>query len=123
MTKTKPQPKRKTVAHRPLLQDNPQCQHLHLAQHIDPKPGQYEVGCIDCNREGHHGDWVHLRLCLTDGQVRCCDSSPRQHASKHARAHLATDPLIRSIEPGETWVYCFAEDVQALGDIHQPKLG
>ena len=36
-------------------------------------------GCIDCLREGTR--WVHLRLCLTCGNVGCCDSSERKHAT------------------------------------------
>jgi hypothetical protein len=27
--------------------------------------------------------WVHLRACATCGQIRCCDSSPRHHASPY----------------------------------------
>ena len=30
-------------------------------------------GCQECLELGD--TWVHLRMCMTDGQVRCCDSS------------------------------------------------
>lgn len=65
------------------------------------------AGCEDCLRDG--GVWLHLRICLECGHVGCCDSSPGRHASRHAaaRAH----PLIRSLEPGEDWSFCFVDDV------------
>jgi uncharacterized UBP type Zn finger protein len=40
-----------------------------------------------------------------------CDSSPNKHASKHFRNN--GHPLVRSIEPGETWVWCYADEVMA----------
>ncbi|MGY1914156.1 cation:proton antiporter domain-containing protein [Blastococcus sp. SYSU DS0973] len=64
-------------------------------------------GCVGCLQEGT--EWVHLRTCLSCGYVGCCDSSPR----RHARAHAADDdhPLIASAEPGESWGYCFVDEV------------
>jgi uncharacterized UBP type Zn finger protein len=53
--------------------------------------------------------WVHLRMCLTCGHVGCCDSSPNKHASKHSR--LTGHPLVRSIQPGETWVWCYVDEM------------
>jgi uncharacterized UBP type Zn finger protein len=50
---------------------------------------------------------VHLRLCLTCGHVGCCDSSKNKHATKHFRA--SSHPLVRSIEPGEGWVWRYAD--------------
>ena len=67
-------------------------------------------GCETCLREG--GGWVHLRICLACGYVGCCDSSPGRHASGHARAE--GHPLIRSLEPGEEWCFCFPDDVAIL---------
>jgi uncharacterized UBP type Zn finger protein len=67
-------------------------------------------GCPQCLADGH-SDWVHLRQCLDCGQVGCCDSSPRRHATAH---HAATGhPVIRSIEPGESWRWCYVDE--ALG--------
>ena len=56
--------------------------------------------CEDCVKMG--ASWLHLRLCLECGYVGCCDNSPNKHATKH--------PLIRSIEPGEGWVWCYIDD-------------
>jgi len=52
--------------------------------------------------------WLHLRVCLTCGRIGCCDDSPGRHASQHARADA--HPLIRSIAPGEDWVWCFVDE-------------
>lgn len=62
--------------------------------------------CEECVSIG--SSWVHLRLCLTCGYVGCCDSSPNKHASAHAREQQ--HPVVRSIEPGEQWAYCFVDD-------------
>jgi len=42
------------------------------------------------------------------GHVGCCDSSKNKHATKHF--HSTSHPLIRSIEPGEHWVWCFVDE-------------
>jgi uncharacterized UBP type Zn finger protein len=57
------------------------------------------------------GRWVHLRTCQECGATLCCDSSPNQHASKHARA--SGHPVIASAEPGERWLYCYPDDAFA----------
>ena len=64
-------------------------------------------GCEECLKTGDA--WLHLRICLECGKVGCCDSSPNRHASRHARE--AGHPLIRSLEPGEDWSFCFLDDV------------
>jgi len=68
------------------------------------------AGCEDCLREG--GVWLHLRICLECGHVGCCDDSPNRHATAHH--HLSGHPLIRSLEPGEEWSWCFVDDVGML---------
>jgi len=68
--------------------------------------------CEDCIKIGD--TWVHLRLCLECGHVGCCDSSKNKHATKHFRR--SRHPLIRSIEPGENWVWCYADEI-APGEI------
>ena len=68
--------------------------------------------CEDCVKTGD--SWVHLRLCLECGHVGCCDSSKNKHATKHF--HKTAHPLIRSIEPGETWMWCYVDDLSP-GDI------
>jgi hypothetical protein len=80
------------------------CDHLRSA--TDPEE-EYEFACEDCLREG--STWVHLRRCLSCGHVGCCDSSPRRHATAH---FLATrHPVIRSVEPGEHWRWCFVDEL------------
>ena len=65
--------------------------------------------CEECVKIGSR--WVHLRTCQTCGSTLCCDSSPNQHATKHA--HATAHPVIASAEPGERWVYCYPDDAFA----------
>ena len=63
-----------------------------------------------CNECVQLGDtWVHLRLCLECGHVGCCDSSKNKHATRHF--HRTRHPLMRSIEPGERWVWCYVDEM------------
>ena len=55
------------------------------------------------------GTWVHLRLCLSCGEVNCCDSSPNQHATEHF--HESGHPLMQSFQPGEDWIWCYVDEV------------
>ncbi len=72
-------------------------------------------GCEDCLRAGQ--PWLHLRICLTCGHVGCCDDSPNRHATAHA--HASGHEIIRSLEPGEQWSWCFADEVaMILPDVH-----
>ena len=68
------------------------------------------AGCEDCLVSGDV--WLHLRICLTCGHVGCCDDSPNKHASAHAGA--TEHPIIRSLEPGEEWCYCFVDEIGML---------
>lgn len=68
--------------------------------------------CEDCVKLGDR--WVHLRLCLECGHVGCCDSSKNRHATKHY--HATRHPLMRSVEPGEAWVWCYADEA-VVGEI------
>ncbi|MFM0181214.1 UBP-type zinc finger domain-containing protein [Paraburkholderia aspalathi] len=81
----------------------PGCTHLGEAR-ILHTPIDY---CEDCVKLGQ--PWVHLRLCLSCGHVGCCDSSPNRHASKHF--HATGHALVRSIEPGETWIWCYRDEL------------
>lgn len=65
-------------------------------------------GCEECLKVG--SDWVHLRICLECGHVGCCDDSPHQHTSQHARA--TGHPIMRSIKRGGTWGWCHPDEVQ-----------
>ena len=78
------------------------CSHVAAADVSAPE----RATCQSCEQQGE--DWVKLRMCLACGAVGCCDSSP----GRHARAHFETTghPLIRSIEPGETWAWCYPDE-------------
>jgi uncharacterized UBP type Zn finger protein len=80
------------------------CPHLAAAAWnvVAPEP----AACRPCEQQGDA--WVKLRMCLTCGAAGCCDSSP----GGHARAHFETTghPLIRSIEAGETWAWCYPDE-------------
>ncbi|MGH9148281.1 MAG: UBP-type zinc finger domain-containing protein [Vicinamibacterales bacterium] len=67
------------------------------------------VECEECVKIASR--WVHLRTCQDCGMTLCCDSSPKRHASTHARA--TGHPVIASAEPGERWLYCFVDDAFA----------
>ncbi|MCW2768013.1 MAG: sodium/proton antiporter, family [Nocardioides sp.] len=68
-----------------------------------------EPKCCQCLEEGTH--WVALRQCLECGNVACCDSSPRQHATKHF--HESTHPVMESAEPEEDWRWCYVHHLTA----------
>lgn len=87
----------------PLPAPIPACSHGSFIRDVRPSAD----GCEDCLAIGSW--WVHLRLCMTCGKVGCCDSSPNRHASKHA--HAAGHPIIRSLEPGEDWMWCYIDEV------------
>ena len=79
------------------------CAHLDQVRGVDPRT----TGCEECLKIG--GRWVHLRMCRTCGHVGCCDSSPNRHATAHFRA--TGHPIVRSVEPGETWSWCYADEI------------
>jgi uncharacterized UBP type Zn finger protein len=83
------------------------CPHLSALGPVDPEPVTKD-GCVGCLDEGRE-DWVHLRLCLSCGYVGCCDSSPRRHASRHFAD--SQHPVMRSFEAGETWRWCFVDEI------------
>ncbi|MBA3713307.1 MAG: UBP-type zinc finger domain-containing protein [Pyrinomonadaceae bacterium] len=77
------------------------CSHTSQAREVMPSAR----GCEECLAVGD--TWVHLRICMTCGHVGCCDSSKNKHASKHYPA--TNHPIIRSLEPGEDWTWCYAD--------------
>lgn len=79
------------------------CPHL---QTIDKVKQPKKHVCEECVKIG--ASWVHLRTCQECGATQCCDSSPNQHASKHAKA--SGHPVIASAEPGESWLFCYPDD-------------
>jgi hypothetical protein len=68
---------------------------------VDPAVPPSGSGCVECDAAG--GWWVHLRRCAQCGHIGCCDSSPEQHASRHAAT--SGHPIVQSFEPGETWFW------------------
>jgi hypothetical protein len=83
----------------------PSCSHLDTIRVLQLPDSV--AGCEECLREG--GVWLHLRICLECGHVGCCDDSPNRHATAHH--HASGHPLIRSLEPGEEWSWCFVDEV------------
>src|SRR4051812_20119126 len=79
------------------------CTHRWAIQPVRPSA----PGCKDCLRIGAWS--VHLRLCLSCADVGCCDASPNRHATKHF--HATGHPLIRSLEPGEDWIWRYIDQV------------
>ncbi len=69
---------------------------------INPASKPSGDGCVECLASSKSW-WFHLRRCTECGHIGCCDSSPGQHASKHAAATGHT--VITSFEPGEDWFY------------------
>lgn len=79
----------------------------HLAGAGLHQRAQTPGACAECLRDGT--SWVHLRLCLDCGHVGCCDSSEARHAdAHHAETH---HPVMRSIEPGEAWRWCYVDEI------------
>jgi uncharacterized UBP type Zn finger protein len=90
-----------------------QCTHLDQVT-VTELPESVD-GCEECLAAG--GVWLHLRICLSCGHVGCCDDSPNKHATAHARG--SGHPLIRSLEPGEDWCWCYEDETAMLiGAVH-----
>src|SRR5207249_375806 len=77
------------------------CAHRNRVRRVSPA----STGCEECSKLGER--WVRLRMCLTCGHVGCCDSSRGRHATAHFEA--TGHPLMRSVEPGETWAWCYVD--------------
>jgi len=79
------------------------CPHLQTIRDVTP----WASGCEECLKTGD--TWVHLRLCLSCGHVGCCDNSKNRHATRHY--HETHHPIIRSLEPGEDWGWCYVDNM------------
>jgi Zn-finger in ubiquitin-hydrolases and other protein len=96
---------------------------------IDPSVAPSGDGCVECDAQA--GWWFHLRRCAQCGHIGCCDSSPSQHASKHAQT--SGHPIITSFEPGEDWFWDYTTEAYDDGAVelappthhplHQPTPG
>lgn len=94
----------------PLAPPLPEAPCSHLAEapatHAPAHPAN-GIACLQCQIDGTTP--VHLRMCLTCGEVGCCDSSEGRHATRH---HEETGhPVMRSVEPGESWRWCYLDAV------------
>ncbi len=79
---------------------------------VDPAVAPSGTGCMEC--EATDGWWLHLRRCTQCGHIGCCDTSPSQHATAHAKE--TGHPVIRSFEPGESWFWSYpGEDFYETG--------
>lgn len=81
------------------------CEHVERLPDPVPAPPN-ELSCEDCLAQGQ-SEWAHLRMCLSCGHVGCCDSSPHRHATIHY--YRSDHPVIRSVEPGEEWRWCYLD--------------
>jgi hypothetical protein len=68
---------------------------------INPEAKPRSTGCEECLATG--GWWLHLRRCAECGHIGCCDTSPGQHAEKHAL--VAGHPIVASFEPLQNWFF------------------
>ena len=81
-----------------------------VCEHLVAMPAR-DVGTPDACADHTEADGpiVYLRTCLECGHVGCCDSSPARHATAHARA--TGHPVIQSAEAGETWRWCYTDEI------------
>jgi uncharacterized UBP type Zn finger protein len=79
------------------------CNHINAITEIKTA---VEQACEACKKVD--GWWVHLRTCQTCGATLCCDSSPSQHMTEHF--HQTGHPVASSAEPGEKWLWCYADE-------------
>jgi uncharacterized UBP type Zn finger protein len=84
------------------------CSHLDSVKLLEPE--EEVAGCQECLATG--GRWVHLRMCHTCGHIGCCDNSPGRHATGHFKE--TGHPLIRSVQPGEDWSWCFEDSMMLV---------
>jgi uncharacterized UBP type Zn finger protein len=82
-----------------------ECAHLDSVELLE-LPDEI-AGCEECLAQGMR--WVHLRMCQTCGHIGCCDNSIGKHATAHYEA--TSHPIIRSAEPGETWSWCYPDQL------------
>lgn len=80
-----------------------------VCSHLDQIRVEEATGdaCLACVAAGD--TWTHLRMCMTCGHVGCCDDSKNRHATAHFEA--TGHPVIRSIEKGERWRWCYVDRV------------
>ena len=77
------------------------CEHFDAIRAVAPRTR----GCEDCLAIG--SSWTELRVCLTCGQVGCCEDSKHAHALQHFDA--TGHPMIASLERGQKWGWCYVD--------------
>ena len=97
------------VSNNPEKQAVKNCSHQDMIREVTPTA----KGCQECLKTGDR--WVHLRFCKTCGFVGCCDQSKNRHARRHFEE--TAHPVIQSLQPGETWMWCFADEVFVKSDV------
>jgi uncharacterized UBP type Zn finger protein len=80
-----------------------ECTHTDQIRRVTPSSD----GCEQCRELGDR--WVELRLCLSCGNVACCDTSPHRHARAHAAS--AEHPIVQTLQPGPRWRWCYVDGV------------
>jgi hypothetical protein len=75
-------------------------------ERIDPNIPPSGTGCVECLQG--EGWWFHLRRCAECGHIGCCDTSPSQHATAHAKS--TSHNVISSFEPGEDWFWDYTTE-------------
>ncbi len=85
------------------------CRHLDQIRPVHP----HTRGCEECLKLGD--TWVHLRMCMSCGKVGCCDSSKNRHATAHW--HASEHPIVRSLEPGEQWYWCYVDELGFIPEL------
>ncbi len=80
------------------------CTHTNTIQSVTP---QTPNGCGECLAIGD--TWVALRLCLTCGNVGCCDSSKNKHATAHFKK--TGHPIVQAYKEGDQdWKWCYIDE-------------
>ncbi len=78
------------------------CEHVGQIKDLDPS----SEGCDECLQLGD--TWVNLRMCLSCGNVGCCNSSKNKHASKHYQA--TNHPIVQSLGSFDDWMWCYTDE-------------
>ena len=77
----------------------------HLNEIKITKPSKHV--CEDCVKMGD--SWVHLRMCL-DAAMSAA-AIPRRISTPPSIFTQPHHPLMRSIEPGERWIWCYVDEI------------
>ena len=98
--------------------------HTHRTRSSSPSCRRRSRAARSASPDG--GKWCHLRICLdAAGTWAAATASPGRHATAHAGS--SGHPIIRSIQPGEDWSWCFVDEVamvipQVEGETQHPAL-